>query len=149
LQDEFLRIQGEIKKTIVFVTHDIDEAIKMGDKIAILREGGILAQYDTPKNVLAAPNSEFVSSFVGADRVLKMLSLLRVADAELDPPSGNGDLPRLGEEMTLRDALSELIGSGVERGVVVSDTEDAVRGTLSIESIQRLSGRAEAGQRGE
>jgi osmoprotectant transport system ATP-binding protein len=147
LQDEFLRIQGEIKKTIVFVTHDIDEAIKMGDKIAILKEGGILAQYDTPENILAAPNSEFVSSFVGADRVLKMLSLLRVADAELGPANGNGDLPRLEEQMTLRDALSELIGSGVERGAVVSDTEDGVRGTLSIETIRRLSSRAEADAR--
>ena len=149
LQDEFLRIQGDIKKTIVFVTHDIDEAIKMGDKIAILKEGGILAQYDTPENVLAAPNSEFVSSFVGADRVLKRLSLLRVADADLDSPNGNGDMPRLGERMTLRDALSELIGAGVERGVVVSDTEDRIRGTLSIETIRRLSSRAETGRRGE
>jgi osmoprotectant transport system ATP-binding protein len=144
LQDEFLRIQGEIKKTIVFVTHDIDEAIKMGDKIAILKQGGILAQYDTPENILAAPNSEFVSSFVGTDRVLKMLSLLRVADVELGPADGNSDLPRLGEQMTLRDALSELIGSGAERGAVVSDTEDGVRGTLSIETIRRLSSRAEA-----
>jgi osmoprotectant transport system ATP-binding protein len=149
LQDEFLRIQDHIKKTIVFVTHDIDEAIKMGDKIAILKEGGILAQYDTPENVLAAPNSEFVSSFVGADRVLKRLSLLRVADADLDSPNGSGDLPRLGERMTLRDALSELIGAGVERGVVVSDTEDGIRGTLSIETIRRLSSRAETGRRGE
>ena len=149
LQDEFLRIQGDIKKTIVFVTHDIDEAIKMGDKIVLLKEGGILAQYDTPENVLAAPNSEFVSSFVGADRVLKRLSLLRVADADLDSPNGSGDLPRLGERMTLRDALSELIGAGVERGVVVSDTGDRIRGTLSIETIRRLSSRAETGRRGE
>lgn len=149
LQDEFLRIQGEIKKTIVFVTHDIDEAIKMGDKIAILKEGGILAQYDTPENILAAPNSEFVSSFVGADRVLKMLSLLHVSDAELDPPDGNGDMPRLKERMNLKDALSALIGAGVERGLVVSDSEDGVHGTLSIETIRRLSSRAEAGQRGD
>ena len=148
LQDEFLRIQGEIKKTIVFVTHDIDEAIKMGDKIAILKEGGILAQYDTPENILAAPNSEFVSSFVGADRVLKRLSLLRVSDAELDPPNGNGDMPRLSERMNLKDALSELIGAGVERGVVVSD-RDGVRGTLSIDTIRQLSHQAEAEQRGE
>ena len=75
LQDEFLRIQQDIKKTIVFVTHDIDEAIKMGDKIAILKQGGVLAQYDTPENILSRPDSEFVSSFVGADRVLKRLSL--------------------------------------------------------------------------
>ena len=148
LQDEFLRIQGEIKKTIVFVTHDIDEAIKMGDKIAILKEGGILAQYDTPENILAAPNSEFVSSFVGADRVLKRLSLLRVSDAELDPSNGKGDMPRLSERMNLKDALSELIGAGVERGVVVSD-RDGVSGTLSIDTIRQLSHQAEAEQRGE
>ena len=109
LQDEFLRIQGEIQKTIVFVTHDIDEAIKMGDRIVILQQGGILAQYDTPENILAAPNSEFVSSFVGKDRVLKRLSLLRVSDVkELDAPNGDGGLPRLNEQTNLRDALSAL-----------------------------------------
>jgi osmoprotectant transport system ATP-binding protein len=150
LQDEFLRIQGEIKKTIVFVTHDIDEAIKMGDKIAILKEGGILAQYDTPENILAAPNSEFVSSFVGTDRVLKRLSLLRVSDIELEPPNGAGDrLPRLSERMNLKDALSELIGADAERAVVVSDAEDRVRGTLSIETIRRLSHQAETKQHDE
>ena len=148
LQDEFLRIQGEIKKTIVFVTHDIDEAIKMGDRIAILQQGGILAQYDTPENILSAPNSEFVSSFVGTDRVLKRLSLLRVSDVELDPPNGDGGLPRLNERTNLRDALSALIGAGVERGVVVSDG-DEVRGALSIDAIRRLSHQAEAKQHGE
>jgi osmoprotectant transport system ATP-binding protein len=148
LQDEFLRIQGEIKKTIVFVTHDIDEAIKMGDRIVILKEGGILAQYDTPENILAAPNSEFVSSFVGADRVLKRLSLLRVSDARLDPPNGNGGMPRLSEGMNLKDALSELIGAGVERGVVVSEG-NGVRGTLSLDTIRQLSHQAEVEQRGE
>jgi osmoprotectant transport system ATP-binding protein len=148
LQDEFLRIQSEIKKTIVFVTHDIDEAIKMGDRIAILQQGGILAQYDTPENILATPNSEFVSSFVGTDRVLKRLSLLRVSDVDLDPPNGDGDLPRLNVRTNLRDALSALIGAGVERGVVVSDG-DEVRGALSIDAIRRLSHQAEAKQPGE
>jgi osmoprotectant transport system ATP-binding protein len=148
LQDEFLRIQSEIKKTIVFVTHDIDEAIKMGDRIAILQQGGILAQYDTPENILAAPNSEFVSSFVGTDRVLKRLSLLRVSDVDLDPPNGDGGLPRLNVRTNLRDALSALIGAGVERGVVVSDG-DEVRGALSIDAIRRLSHQAESKQRGE
>jgi osmoprotectant transport system ATP-binding protein len=148
LQDEFLRIQSEIKKTIVFVTHDIDEAIKMGDRIAILQQGGILAQYDTPENILATPNSEFVSSFVGTDRVLKRLSLLHVSDVDLDPPNGDGDLPRLNVRTNLRDALSALIGAGVERGVVVSDG-DEVRGALSIDAIRRLSHQAEAKQHGE
>src|SRR5919206_2175675 len=108
LQDEFLRIQEDIKKTIVFVTHDIDEAIKMGDKIAILKQGGFLAQYDTPENILSKPNSEFVASFVGNDRILKRLSLLRVGDMELEPPNGGTEgLPRINEKLTVRDALSE------------------------------------------
>ncbi len=148
LQDEFLRIQEEIRKTIVFVTHDIDEAIKMGDKIAILKQGGILAQYDTPENILAAPNSEFVSDFVGTDRVLKRLSLLRVSDVDLDPADGaNGDLPRISERMNLKDALSELVGADAGRGVVVSGG-DETRGTLSIETIRRLSHQAETEQHG-
>jgi len=147
LQDEFLRIQQEIKKTIVFVTHDIDEAIKMGDKIAILKEGGILAQYDTPEKILAAPNSEFVSSFVGTDRVLKRLSLTRVSEMELEPANGTTGLPRIDERTTLKDALSEMIGAGVERGLVVSDRDD-IRGTISIQKIKNLSFQAQAGQQG-
>src|ERR671914_2269832 len=120
LQDEFLRIQEDIKKTIVFVTHDIDEAIKMGNKIAILKQGGVLAQYDNPENILANPNSEFVASFVGSDRILKRLSLTRVGDMELEPVNGDAqDLPRISVDLTVRDALSEIIGSGSTRGVVV------------------------------
>jgi len=67
LQDEFLRLQGEVRKTVVFVTHDVDEAIKIGDRIAILREGGRLAQYDTPEAILAKPVDTFVADFVGLD----------------------------------------------------------------------------------
>lgn len=77
-----------------------------------------------------------------------MLSLLHVGDAELDPPNGNGDMPRLSERMNLKDALSELIGAGVECGAVVSDG-DGVQGTLSIEAIRRLSHRTGAEQHGE
>ena len=83
LQNEFLRLQAEVRKTILFVTHDIDEAIKMGDRIAILREGGILAQYATPAELLMAPADGFVEDFVGADRALKRLSLMRVGDVDL------------------------------------------------------------------
>jgi len=78
LQDEFLALQAKVNKTVVFVTHDIDEAIKMGDRIAILREGGMLAQYDTPKAILARPADDFVAQFVGADRGIKRLSLTRL-----------------------------------------------------------------------
>ena len=83
LQNEFLRLQAEIRKTVVFVTHDIDEAIKMGDRIAIMREGGKLAQYATPAELLMDPADEFVEDFVGADRALKRLALMRVADIDL------------------------------------------------------------------
>ena len=83
LQNEFLRLQAEIRKTILFVTHDIDEAIKMGDRIAILREGGVLAQYATPAELLMSPADDFVEDFVGADRALKRLALMRVRDVDL------------------------------------------------------------------
>ncbi len=83
LQNEFLRLQAEIRKTILFVTHDIDEAIKMGDRIAVLREGGHLAQFATPAELLMAPADDFVEDFVGADRALKRLALMRVSDVDL------------------------------------------------------------------
>jgi osmoprotectant transport system ATP-binding protein len=86
LQNEFLRLQHEIRKTIVFVTHDIDEAIKMGDRIAVLRKGGKLAQYASPAELLTNPADPFVEDFVGADRALKRLALQRVRDIDLWRP---------------------------------------------------------------
>jgi osmoprotectant transport system ATP-binding protein len=83
LQNEFLRLQARIRKTVLFVTHDIDEAIKMGDRIAILKEGGHLGQYATPAELLMAPADDFVEDFVGADRALKRLALMRVRDIDL------------------------------------------------------------------
>jgi osmoprotectant transport system ATP-binding protein len=85
LQNEFLRLQESIAKTILFVTHDIDEAIKMGDLVAVFQHGGLLSQFATPLEILAAPASEFVARFVGQDRGLKRLSLLRVSDVDLLP----------------------------------------------------------------
>jgi osmoprotectant transport system ATP-binding protein len=137
LQDEFLNIQQDIRKTIVFVTHDIDEAIKMGDKIAILKQGGFLVQYDTPENILSNPNSEFVASFVGNDRILKRLSLTRVGDMQLEPANGGTeDLPRISEQLNVKDALSEIIGSGTTKGVVEKDGE---RRLLTIDAIEALT----------
>jgi osmoprotectant transport system ATP-binding protein len=137
LQDEFLKIQENIKKTIVFVTHDIDEAIKIGDRIAILKQGGVLAQYDTPENILGNPASEFVASFVGADRFLKRLSLMRVGEMELEPANGHSDtLPHISGDLTVRDALSELIGSGTSEAVVERDGE---RRLLTMNAIGNLS----------
>ena len=87
IQDEFLKMQAQLKKTIMFVSHDIDEAVKMGDRIAIFREGRLI-QYDTPDSLLAHPKNSFVSDFVGSDRTLKRLQLLKVPEAMMhDPPS--------------------------------------------------------------
>jgi osmoprotectant transport system ATP-binding protein len=83
LQNEFLRLQAEIRKTVLFVTHDIDEAIKIGDRIAVMREGGRVEQYATPAELLMAPATEFVEDFVGSDRALKRLALMRVRDIDL------------------------------------------------------------------
>src|SRR4029079_8621358 len=80
LQLEFLRLHEEVRKTVIFVTHDIDEAIQLGDRIASLREGGHLAQYDAPDRILAPPADEFVERFVGADRGLKRLALRRLEE---------------------------------------------------------------------
>ncbi|MGB0119891.1 MAG: ABC transporter ATP-binding protein [Solirubrobacterales bacterium] len=83
LQNEFLRLQADLRKTILFVTHDVDEAIKMGDRIAILRKGGEVAQFATPTELLMEPADEFVEDFVGSDRALKRLALMRVKDVDL------------------------------------------------------------------
>jgi osmoprotectant transport system ATP-binding protein len=186
LQNEFLRLQERVRKTIIFVTHDVDEAIKMGDRIAILQRGGILAQHDTPAAILANPASEFVERFVGADRGLKRLSLARVRDLDTIEPvivragedrvlvrkrldrseeltyallvdaedrplgwidhhdlAGSGPIdaeaatpgaPTVQPETTLRDALSALLGSSVQLGVVV-DERERVLGLVSVDAI--------------
>ncbi len=156
LQNEFLRLQHELRKTILFVTHDIDEAIKMGDRIAVLRKGGRLAQYATPAELLSAPADEFVEDFVGADRALKRLSLQRVRDVDLWQPEHvpfrleldddrrpQAWIDEAGRRTTaqvvdrddiLRDALSDLLAAGAQYGPVV-DGEGRMVGILSIELI--------------
>jgi osmoprotectant transport system ATP-binding protein len=95
LQNEFLRLQAYLAKTIIFVTHDIDEAIKMGDLVAVMQDGGTLAQFGSPREILANPASDFVARFVGADRGLKRLSLTRVRDVQLRPAT----VVRAGDEV--------------------------------------------------
>ena len=94
LQNEFLRLQEDLAKTILFVTHDIDEAIKMGDLVAVMQVGGRLAQFGPPAEILGAPADDFVARFVGADRGLKRLSLRRVGELELGAPV----LARVGDD---------------------------------------------------
>ena len=133
LQDEFLRLQRELRKTVVFVTHDIDEAIKVGDRIAILREGGRLAQYDTPAAILEQPTDEFVAEFVGADRALKALALRTLAELQLHEAPRDG-LPRLPAETTLRDALALLVAEGRD-GVVVTGEGGRELGVATREDL--------------
>jgi osmoprotectant transport system ATP-binding protein len=124
LQNEFLRLQAELRKTVVFVTHDIDEAIKMGDRIAIMQEGGHLAQYAPPAELLMYPANPFVEDFVGADRALKRLALQRVRDVDL----WKAPLVRAGEPVA--DARAKLAASEVPYALLV-DGEGRPLGWLS------------------
>jgi osmoprotectant transport system ATP-binding protein len=133
LQDEFLRLQGELRKTVVFVTHDIDEAIKVGDRIAILREGGRLAQYDTPQQILENPVDEFVADFVGRDRALKKLTLRTLGELELSAASADG-LPRLPADTSLRDALALLVAERRDALLVV-DADGSPLGVVTREDL--------------
>ena len=133
LQDELLKILQALKKTIVFVTHDIDEALKVGDRIAILRDGA-LVQYDTPQALLTRPADAFVEAFVGADRALKRLALMRV-DAALEPAVAWAHAHRIAPEATLRDALAMMLAAGVDSLAVV-DAGGAVQGAVTMVGIR-------------
>ena len=133
LQDQFLRLLSELRKTIVFVTHDIDEALKMGTRIAILRAGR-LVQFDRPEAILAHPADAFVEAFVGTDRALKQLSLLNVARFAFagEPPAG---APSVDVASDLRDALSALLTANVDTAAVVDDA-GAPRGIITLKAIR-------------
>jgi osmoprotectant transport system ATP-binding protein len=131
LQDEFLRLQQDVRKTVVFVTHDVDEAIKVGDRIAILREGGRLAQYDTPRAILERPTDDFVAQFVGPDRALKALSLRTLAELELRPPA---DGPRVPVTTNLRTALATLVAEHADTLVVIGE-DGTVLGSVTKDDI--------------
>jgi osmoprotectant transport system ATP-binding protein len=133
LQKELLRIQAEVRKTIIFVTHDIDEAILIGNRIAILREGGVLVQYDTPDELLAHPADDFVARFVGQDRGLKRLSLKRLSDLALGPVNGVVR-PVAKDSTTLRDALSLMLSEGSQELLVVGPNQEP-RGVLTIDRL--------------
>jgi osmoprotectant transport system ATP-binding protein len=122
LQMELRRLHREVGKTVIFVTHDIDEAILMGDRIAILREGGVLAQYDTPDAILDHPADEFVAAFIGEDRALRRLALRTLADVELvsDTAAAVSDTSlRLAPTTTVRNAVSVMLEAGADRVLVV------------------------------
>ncbi|TDC07745.1 ATP-binding cassette domain-containing protein [Nonomuraea longispora] len=115
LQNEFVKLQKQLRKTIIFVTHDFEEAIKLGDRIAVLREGSHIAQYDTPAAILADPADEYVASFIGQDATLKRLALMRVSEVSATgSPAGSG-LPQVSADASLREALDIMIAHGADR----------------------------------
>jgi osmoprotectant transport system ATP-binding protein len=135
LQDSFLELQERVRKTVVFVTHDIDEAIKLGDRIALLRPGGVLAQYATPAEMLANPADDFVAEFVGADRALKRLGLTTLAHVGLSAVNGHGaSALRMPITTNVRDALSAVLGAGGEP-LVVTGGDGEVLGLATLEAI--------------
>jgi osmoprotectant transport system ATP-binding protein len=138
LQDEFLRIQQRIKKTIVFVTHDVDEALKMGDLVGLMRDGRFL-QFGPPADILAHPADAFVEEFLGSDSTLKRLGLLRVGDlaqVALDVPFG----PTLTPDTSLRDALSLMLEHGLDRLAVVPPTDEPA-GVVTLAAIRQVASR--------
>ena len=125
IQDEFMKLQAELKKTIVFVSHDIDEAVKMASQIAIFRDGRLI-QYDTPDNILAHPIDAFVADFVGGDRTLKRLRLIKVADAMMKDP------PRVRAEDTLDTAVARMEEHG-HVSIVMVGPRGRARGIVRVE----------------
>ena len=129
LQDELLRLQEELRKTIVFVTHDFDEAVKLGDRIAILQVGSEIVQYDTPEQILNNPADDFVRSFVGHGAALKQLTLTRVRDVELNEAA----VARIGGD----PAEAIRAAGALSRGhVIVLDDQDRPQRWLSVEELQ-------------
>jgi osmoprotectant transport system ATP-binding protein len=126
LQSEFLRLQDAVRKTIVFVTHDIEEAVRLGDRIAVMSQGGHVEQFATPADLLGKPASPFVADFVGADRGLKRLAVTGIDPADLEHP------PVVHVADRLADARTALTRAGA-RGAVVLDDDGRLHGWLSAE----------------
>jgi osmoprotectant transport system ATP-binding protein len=139
LQSELLRIQQELGTTILFVTHDVDEAIRLGDRVALMRDGR-LVQYAPPGELLAHPVDDFVAQFVGADRGLKRLELLTVGGADIDPQVIREQVatnaPVLKPSMTLRQALALMLQSDASVGVVVDNGR--YLGVLTLAKIGKM-----------
>lgn len=140
LQEEFVGILRRLNKTVILVTHDIDEAIRMGDVIAIMRDGK-LVQYDTPDRLMAAPADAFVADFVGVDRTLRRLSLVRAANA-VETGDAPADSPRLGGSANLREVLSTLLASGSDEATIL-DGAGTVLGRITLAAIRARSAGSE------
>lgn len=137
LQNDFLRLHRQVRKTVIFVTHDIDEALKMGDKIAMMRDGH-LVQLATADDLLASPADEFVAKFVGEDRGLKRLRVRSVSDLELDPPvSSEAAVTSITPDTSLHTALASMLAEGLTQ-INVDDDDGKPIGSVSFDAIARL-----------
>ena len=134
LQDELRGLQERLRKTIVFVTHDIDEAIRLGDRVVVLNVGAVVEQIASPTELLGGPSSAFVAEFIGADRGIRRLSLIAVRDIELDGGSRDSR-PEVGPDATLLDALQTILQARAEAADVL-DGDDYL-GSLTLERISR------------
>jgi osmoprotectant transport system ATP-binding protein len=142
LQDELIALQGRVGKTIVFVTHDIDEALKLADQVAVLNVGGILEQFASPDELLRAPANEFVASFLGRERALRRLALQRIDQGTTgSAPESEDRLPSVSASAPLREALDALVASGAAL-VVVRDESGAAVGSLDMAIITDRIGNA-------
>jgi osmoprotectant transport system ATP-binding protein len=141
LQEEFLSIQARLRKTAVFVTHDIDEAVKLGDRIAIFREGGVLEQHGAPAQILAQPATEFVRRFLGPDRAQKRLAVVGIDTGRLEPDGIGG--PDMGADSTLADALSTMLLHDTDR--VRIRERGQVLGVLTVGGLLQTAAHHEEG----
>jgi len=136
LQNEFLALQARVRKTVVIVTHDIDEAVKLGDRIAVMRRGGYLDQYATPAEVLGDPATPFVAEFTGSDRSLKLLAVTPVESGELEPVTpADLDLPSIPANYSLHESLAVLLDT--KRGKVKVGDPASPDGILTMDGIRR------------
>jgi len=146
LQEELLAIQAGVRKTIVFVTHDIDEAVKLGDRIVILAEDGTLAQCATARELLANPASPFVESFVGSDRAVMLLSVTPIERSMLQPLElRDENAPTVDSNAVIGAAFGLMVLHGTDRVVVVDAATDERLGVVTAEAVTRLRSTREVG----
>jgi osmoprotectant transport system ATP-binding protein len=143
LQDELNRIHRQFQQTILFVTHDIEEAVRLADRIVVMRDGRIV-QADAPLQIISSPADDFVADLVGARDVLRRMSLMPVSAATEPVPNGVVDgEPTISGEAALRDALSHLVDSRAER-LIVLDPDGKPYGILTLGSVQRAASLSDA-----